>query len=138
MRNAKRIRRMGPLIVALVILATAVTPAVAGTPPFVFPGGCCYYDGTVVRTVVPPAAFPDEGRENFYAIMGGVAGQKAVVAKAPGDIGYTGGHWAFNSVTWNVAPYLLTSEAAVLAAAAAGDVTVTRVPGNDFLCPIQR
>jgi hypothetical protein len=36
-----------------------------------------------------------------------------------------------------VTPYLLTSEAAVLAAAAAGDVTVTRVPGNDFKCPIQ-
>jgi len=37
-----------------------------------------------------------------------------------------------------VAPYLLTSEAAVLAAYMAGDVTVTRVPANDFLCPIQK
>jgi len=40
-------------------------------------------------------------------------------------------------VSWNVTPYLLTSEAAVLAADAAGDVTVTRVPANDFKCPIQ-
>src|SRR5213593_3117999 len=31
----------------------------------------------------------------------------------------------------------LTSEAAVLAAAAVGDVTATRAPGNDFKCPIQ-
>jgi hypothetical protein len=56
---------------------------------------------------------------------------------APGDKGYHGGDWAFYSVTWNVAPYLLTSEAAVLAAEASGDVTVTRIPANDFKCPIQ-
>lgn len=100
-------------------------------------GGCCFYQGTVVRTVVPPAATPNDGRDNFYAIMGGVADQKAVVGVAPGDTNYHGGDWAFHSVTWNVAPYLLTSEAAVLAAAAAGDVTITRVPANDFKCPIQ-
>jgi hypothetical protein len=40
-------------------------------------------------------------------------------------------------VTWNVTAYLLTSEAGVLDAADAGDVTITRVPGNDFKCPIQ-
>jgi len=40
-------------------------------------------------------------------------------------------------VTWNVVPYLLTSEAAVLDAETAGDVTVTRVPEMDFRCPIQ-
>ena len=42
-------------------------------------------------------------------------------------------------VTFNsgVTPYTLTSEEAVLAAQAAGDVTVTRVPENDFKCPIQ-
>ena len=47
-----------------------------------------------------------------------------------------GGHWKFFAVTWNVAPYF-TSEAAILAAQSAGDVTVTRVPAMDFLCPIQ-
>ncbi len=36
-----------------------------------------------------------------------------------------------------ITAYLLTSEAEVLAAAAAGDVTVTRMPGMDFKCPIQ-
>lgn len=125
------------LILALAILATSVTPAFADRPGFVFPGGCCYYNGAVVRTVVPPAATPDDGRDNFYAVMGGFAGQKAVVAVAPGDTGYHGGDWAFHSVTWNVAPYLLTSEAAVLAAAASGHVTITRIPANDFKCPIQ-
>ncbi len=130
-------KHLRSLILALAILATSVAPALADRPGFVFPGGCCFYQGTVVRTVVPPAAAPNDGRDNFYAVMGGVAGQKAVVGVAPGDTDYHGGDWAFHSVTWSVAPYLLTSETAVLAAAAAGDVTITRIPVNDFKCPIQ-
>ena len=85
---------------------------------------------------MPLAANPQEGIDNFY----GVPGQKGVVAVAPGDTDYHGGKWKFHSVTWNVDEsdrYLLTSEAAVLAAELAGDVTVTRIPGNDFKCPIQ-
>jgi hypothetical protein len=118
-----------------------VTPAFsmhAGPPPFVFPSGCCYYQDRVVRTVVPPARSPKSGTDNFYGFPSGeAAGQKGVVGVAPGDTDYHGGHWKFYAVTWNVTPYLLTSEAAVLAAAAAGDVTITRVPANDFKCPIQ-
>jgi hypothetical protein len=107
-------------------------------PAFVFPGGCCFYEGMMVRTVVPPASTPQEGRDNFYAFPNGAAaGQKGVVAVAPGDRNYHGGHWAFHAVTFNVTPYLLTSEAAILAAAAAGDVTISRVAANDFKCPIQ-
>ncbi|MGH9312688.1 MAG: hypothetical protein ACRD1S_05770, partial [Vicinamibacterales bacterium] len=106
-------------------------------PPFVFPEGCCYYNGTGVRTVVPPAANPQTGRDNFYAITNGVTGQKGVVGVAPGDTDYHGGHWKFHAVTFTVTPYLLTSEAAVLAAQAAGDVTVARDPDADFKCPIQ-
>jgi hypothetical protein len=129
-------RLVAVLAVVVAVLAVAAV-ASAARPGFVFPGGCCYYDGEVVRTVVPPAAFPNEGTDPFYAVVGGMAEQKAVVGLAPGDAGYNGGHWAFHAVTWNVAPYLLTSEAAVLAAEAAGDVTITRVAANDFLCPIQ-
>ncbi len=91
----------------------------------------------MVRTVVPPSAFPNEGRDNFYAIMGGAEGQKGVIAVAPGDRDYHGGQWAFHAVTWNVEPYLLTSEAEVLAAYMAGDLTITRDTEADFLCPIQ-
>lgn len=125
------------LVLATGLLATAAA-ATAARPGFVFPQGCCYYEGEVVRTVVPPAAFPSEGTDPFYAITNGVSGQKAVVGLAPGDVGFRGGHWAFHAVTFTVAPYLLTSEAAIEAAAVAGDVTITRVPANDFLCPIQR
>ena len=112
--------------------------ALSARPPFVFPAGCCYYEDRVVRTVVPPARTPKPGRDNFYGFPAGAAtGQLGVVGVAPGDTDYHGGHWAFYAVTWNVTPYLLTSEAAVLAAADAGDVSVTRDPSMDFRCPIQ-
>lgn len=106
-------------------------------PPFVFPDGCCYYNDTILRTVVPPASNPGTGRDNFYAITNGVAGQKGVVGVAPGDTDYHGGHWKVYTVAFTIAPYLLTSEAAVLAAEAAGKVTITRDPNADFKCPIQ-
>jgi hypothetical protein len=135
MSSSRRLA-VGLALVVAVLSVTAV--ATAARPGFVFPAGCCFYKGVAVRTVVPPAAFPNQGTDPFYAVMGGVSGQKAVVGLAPGDKGYNGGHWAFHSVTWNVMPYLLTSEAAIDAAEVAGDVTVTRVAANDFLCPIQR
>ena len=124
------------LAVSAVSLAV-LAPAQAARPPFVFPDGCCFYNGTVVRTVVPPAATPKEGIDNFYGVADGAVGQKGIAAVAPGDTNYHGGHWKFFKVTWNVTPYLLTSEAAVLAAQGAGDVTVTRVPEMDFKCTIQ-
>jgi hypothetical protein len=109
-----------------------------GRPPFVFPAGCCYYQGRIVRTVVPPASTPQEGLDDFFGFPSAVAvGQKAIVAVAPGASGYHGGHWKFYAVTWNVSPYLLTSAEGVATAAASGDVTVTRVADNDFKCPIQ-
>ena len=128
------------LIAAVVPLAlfAGVVPAHASRA-VVFPGGCCFYNGDSVRTVVPPASSPQEGTDPFYAISGGAAGQKGVVGVAPGAAGYHGGHWAVYAVSFNigVTPYLLTSESAVLAAQTAGDVTVTRVPDADFKCPIQ-
>jgi hypothetical protein len=56
---------------------------------------------------------------------------------APVRPGYHGADWKFHAVTWNVAPYLLTSGAAMPAAATAGDVTVTAIVDNDFKCPMQ-
>ena len=126
------------LVVPVVLVAGFASAQAQSPPPFVFPDGCCYYNGAIVRTVVPPAATPQEGTDNFYAFPdGAAAGQKGVVAVAPGAANYHGGHWKFYAVTFNVTPYLLTSEAAVLAAQDAGDVTVMRVAANDFKCPIQ-
>jgi hypothetical protein len=102
------------------------------------PGPCCYEDGRVLRTTVPPSAFPNEGVDPLYAFTGAAAdGQLAVIAAGPGDSDYHGGAWAFHSVTWNVTPYLITSDEQLAAAAAAGDVTITRVAANDFRCPVQ-
>ena len=66
------------------------------------------------------------------------AGQ-LIAGEAPGDPGYNGGSWAVFEVTFNegVTPYLLTSDEAVFAADAAGDVTVVRNGGADFRCPVQ-
>ena len=129
------LKLMSLVALAFVIVVAVLPSARADTPAFVFPDFCCYYNGSVVRTVTPPAAFPNEGRDNFYVVMSqAIIG---VTGVAPGAIGYHGGHWKFHLVTWNVVPYSLTSEAAVLAAAAAGDVTIARIPANDFLCPIQ-
>src|SRR4029453_15024762 len=121
------------------IMLPMLAPANADQPGFVFPGICCFYNGQLVRTVVPPAAFPNTGTDPFYAITNGVSGQKGVVAVAPGAVGDHGGHWAFNTVTFNpgVTPYLLTSAEEVQAAAATGDVSIARDPAMDFLCPIQ-
>lgn len=102
--------------------------------------GMLFYDGEVVRTVVPPATMSRTGIDDFYGVVGGAEGQLGIAAVAPGDKDYHGGKWAFHSVTWNVSPgdrYLLTSEAEVRAAEARGDVDVGRVQAMDFKCPIQ-
>ena len=120
------------LVIALVL---PVTSAFAATPGF----GNLYYNGTVVRTVVPPAAFPNEGRDNFYQVTNGATGQFGIAAVAPGSSDYHGGHWKVFTVTFNseITPVLLTSEQAVLSAQNARMVTVTRNAAADFLCPVQ-
>jgi hypothetical protein len=101
-------------------------------------GGQVYCHGYTLRTNVPPAAMPHQGRDNYYDIIDGVPEQLSVTAVAPGDTDYHGGKWAYHRVTWNVEPYLLTSEEEVLAAELAGDVTITRESGNDFKAPLQK
>jgi len=120
------------LIIALVL---PVTSAFAATPGF----DSLYYNGTIVRTVVPPAAFPNEGRDNFYKVTNGATGQLGIAAVAPGSSDYQGGHWKVFIVAFNsgVTPVLLTSEQAVLSAQNTGMVTVTRNAAADFLCPVQ-
>ncbi len=126
-------KKISVLMLTLALLLVAVAPAFAARPGF----GNLYYNGEVVRTIVPPASNPQEGRDNFYVATNGVQGQLGIAAVAPGDTDYHGGHWAFHSVTWTGAPHLLTSEADVLAAEAAGYLTITRMPDLEFKCPIQ-
>ncbi|RIK36147.1 MAG: hypothetical protein DCC55_28215 [Chloroflexi bacterium] len=129
-------KQLKPLFVAVctaMLLAATATVALAAKPGL----GALYYEGNVVRTLVPPAASPQQGVDPLFVVSDGAPGQLGIAAVAPGDRDYHGGRWAFYSVTWQVEPYLLTSAQAVREAEAAGHVTVTRIPENDFKCPIQ-
>src|SRR5712664_1786622 len=123
------------LVVATFVLALPVGSVFAATPGF----GNLYFNGTIVRTVVPPAAFPNAGLDNFYKVTNGATGQLGIASVAPGSLDYHGGHWKVFTVTFNIGetPVLLTSEQAVLSAENTGMVAVTRNSAADFLCPIQ-
>jgi hypothetical protein len=130
---AKQIAVISALAVAVAVLAVPVGSSLAATPGF----GQLYYDGDIVRTIVPPSA-TDKGLDDLYAVTSGAEGQLGIASVAPGDVDYHGGHWIVNMVTFNegVTPYLLTSEDVVLEAYANGDVTIAWNTGS-FLCPIQ-
>src|SRR2546426_7905841 len=119
---------VGTIVLALWAAASATTGK-----------GLLYHDGGTVRTVVVPAPTPNGGTDPFYSVTNGADGQLGIAGVAPGDGAYHGGAWAVNTVTFNdgVTPYLLTSDQAVFAAEATGDVTVTRTPDGDLRCPVQ-
>ena len=125
----------------LIVLA-AITAAVAllgAAPALASTGkGELFLNGQVVGTTVTPAAIPQGGIDPLYEVTNGVSGQLGIAAVGPGTGDYHGGLWAVSTVTFNqgVAPFLLTSAAAVQSAAAAGKLTVTADPGADFRCPI--
>jgi hypothetical protein len=109
-------------------------PAVATTGK-----GQLFHDGTVVGTVVTPAPIAaGSGTDPFFKVNNGAAGQLGIAGVAPGDGPYHGGSWQVYLVTFNsgATPYLLTSDEAVFAAQAAGQVTVTRAGSADFRCPV--
>jgi hypothetical protein len=121
----------GVALVAALLLAAAPAGATAGK-------GQLYLDGDIVGTVVNAARLPNGGTDPFFVVTNGVMGQLGIAGVGPGQAGYTGGDWAVYRVTFTVAPYLLTSDEAVMAAAAAGDVTMTRDAAADFRCPVTR
>src|SRR6266852_7024902 len=128
---------MRALLAVLFVAGTALLialPATATTGK-----GQLFHDGSVVGTVVTPSPIADgSGTDPFYKVTNGAAGQLGIAGVAPGDGPYHGGDWQVYLVTFSagVTPYLLTSDEAVAAAKAAGDVTVTRAAGADFRCPV--
>ena len=117
-------------VLAATALASTASPALADSP-VIFT--TIWLDGVQVRTLLPPSAFPQEGRDPFYR----VPGTGGVAAVGPGTGDYHGGAWQVFDVTWRSAQRPLTSASAVLAAARAGDITITRNAAFDFRCPIQ-
>src|SRR5207302_2290004 len=122
------------LVTGVALLVALPATAAAGK-------GQLFHDGSVVGTVVTPSPIADgSGTDPFYKVTNGAAGQLGIAGVAPGDGPYHGGSWQVYLVTFNpgVTPFLLTSDEAVIAAKAAGDVTVTRAGDADFRCPVVR
>jgi hypothetical protein len=95
-------------------------------------------DGQAYRTVGTPTDFSNTGApassfDNLYQLGGDLL---SVAAAAPGDSDFNGGRWMVFSVTWNVEPYQIQSEEEVLAAAAAGQITISADPVKEFECPV--
>src|SRR2546421_5026747 len=126
--------------VLLAAFLAAGTALVVALPALATTGqGQLFHDGAVVGTVVTPAPIaPGSGTDPFYKVTNGASGQLGIAGVAPGDGPYHGGSWQVYVVTFKpgVTPYLLTSDEAVIAAKAAGDVTVTRAGDADFRCPV--
>ena len=124
-------------LATLLVIGTALLAALPATATT--GKGQLFHDGSVVGTVVTPSPIADgSGTDPFYKVTNGATGQLGIAGVAPGDGPYHGGDWQVYLVTFNagVTPYLLTSDEAVAAAKAAGDVTVTRAAGADFRCPV--
>jgi hypothetical protein len=116
------------------LLSLAAGSVAAGGPPQVG----FYVDGTLYRTVGTPTDFTNTGApastyDKIYALG---AGLRNVAEAKPGDRDFNGGRWAVYPVTWNVAPVQYTSDAQLLAAAAAGDVTIASTPVRLFFCNV--
>jgi len=122
------------------IAAVAAVALVAALPATAKTGkGHLFHNGEVVGTVVTPSPIaPGSGQDPLYMVTNGAEGQLGIAGVGPGDGPYHGGSWQVFQVTFaaGVTPYLLTSDEAVAAAEAAGDVTVTRVADADFRCPV--
>ena len=127
----QKIIPMAAIVGIVALMAIPAGSAFAATPGF----GMLFYEGEIVRTVVPPSEIK-KGLDDFYAVTNSTNGQLGIAAVAPGDRGYHGGHWIVNEVTFNVEPYLLDSEQAVIDAEDKGDVSIDRNV-SAFLCPIQ-
>jgi hypothetical protein len=127
---------MRTALIAAVLAAALVVavPAMAKTGT-----GQLFLNGEVVGTVVTPSPIaPGAGLDPFYKVTNGTGTQLGIAGVGPGAGPYHGGSWQVYTVTFRdgVTPYLLTSDEAVAAAEAAGDVTVARVGDADFRCPV--
>jgi hypothetical protein len=127
-------RRIFASLGAATLLTAFASTALAGGPP----GPAFYVDGELYRTVGTPTDFsgtgaPEHSFDTVYQFFGAITN---VASSAPGDRDYNGGRWMVIGATWNVDPYDLFSEEEVLAAADAGDITLTQEPIKWFECPV--
>lgn len=124
----RRVLLMLPLIAVL----TLVLAAPVGARSF----GTIYADGDAFRTFGTPARV-DAGTGTDPIIAFANFDQGGVAQYAPGK-GSHGGRWMVWVATWldSADAYLLTDFDDVMALVGAGEITLQRVPGADFRCPI--
>lgn len=127
------------LVIALAVASAVLAATVGGASAAGRTFGSLYAHDTMYRTFGTPANVPaGTGTDAIVAFTNGAPGQLGVSAVAPGDRGYHGGRWAVWLATWNagVNPRVLTDFEDVLAAQAAGELTLTRAAAADFRCPV--
>lgn len=127
-------RTAASLSLALLALVLVAAPAGAKGSPIV--DDAIWADGSLHGTILL-GDLPYRDNAHSFDQLFMVPGQAPVSEAAPGNPGYNGGRWLPTPVTWNTDPYLLTSYAEVMAAVAAGHISLGS-PMTDaaFLCPL--
>jgi hypothetical protein len=117
------------------VASVGATSALAGGPPSL----SFYVDDAQFRTVATPTDLSHTGApassfDRIYALGDGLMN---VAEAKPGDRDYNGGRWMVLPVTWTpgVTPVQYTNDAQILAAQAAGLLTIGTTPIKEFVCP---
>jgi hypothetical protein len=129
-------RRIAGLATALGLVASlGAGTALAGGPPKL----AFYIDDVRYRTVGTPTDFSGTGAPAFTYDRIYNLGTGINVAEAkPGDPDFNGGRWAVYAVTWSagVTPVQYTNDQQILAAQAAGLLTIGAEPVKLFFCNV--
>ncbi|TMB56583.1 MAG: hypothetical protein E6J47_04765 [Chloroflexi bacterium] len=122
--------------VLMTLSFTAALSLVLAAPVGAKSFGTIYAEGEAFRTFGTPARV-DAGTGTDPIIAFSNFDQGGVAQYAPGE-GSHGGRWEVWVATWvnPAGAYLLTDFDDVIALVDDGDITLQRMPGADFRCPI--
>lgn len=129
-------RRLAAAAAAIALLASiGASSALAGGPPSL----AFYVDDVRYRTVGTPTDLSGTGApastyDKIYDLGTGIN----VAEAKPGDRDFNGGRWQVFVVAWapGVAPVQYTNDQQILAAQAAGLLTIGTTPVKSFVCPV--
>jgi len=131
------IRRIASALTGVaLLLSVAATSVAAGGPPSL----AFYVDDVRYRTVGTPTDFTDTGApassfDKIYSLGNGLIN---VAEAKPGDTDFNGGRWAVYAITWHIAPVQYTNDGEILAAALAGDISISATPVKEFFCSVNK
>src|SRR6266700_3337229 len=124
-------------VLVMAFLGAAFLAGVASAAASDRAAGRIYGDDVLWATFVPTTLHPgpEQSFNRLYSFPG--TGFISVTNSLPGDSDYRGGRWQVYAVTFgDIAPMQFTNDADVLAAAAAGHVTISADPVAYVLCPL--